>query len=148
MSKILVEELKTSLEQDFTANKKHVLKSIRLWLYKHLSPSGNIYIEVIQGGQTIATSGNITSAYLEANTDATALNYSHGYIRFDFTDTFVILKGNFTVRLNSSGYSFSDSAYFGWVKPHENKLFTETYTNRNELDNTFGVQFWEIRERL
>lgn len=149
MTKLIVEELRTTLSQNFTNDRVRIIKHIRPWLYKHLSPSGDLNIVVKQGGQTLATSETVTSSYIETNTDSTALNYTHGFFRFTFTDAFVLRSGDFTIELQASGgYSFSESAYFGWVKPHENKLFTTSYSPSDGANQTFGVEIWEYRDKL
>ena len=148
MTKLVVEELYTTLSQDFEASHRMVLSNVRLWVYKHLSPAGNISLVVKQGGQTLATSTAITSTYLEANTDATAINYFHGQIRFDFASPFVIQRGDLTLELTAAGYTFSESAYFGWVKRHENLVFTQDYTPASGAYKPFGVEFWKYKDRL
>jgi hypothetical protein len=148
MTKIVVEELKTTLEQNFTNNVKRKIQSIRIWIYKHLSPSGNFYITVNQASQDLAVSEALTSSYIEANSSSTALNYSHGFIKFNFTNPFILNAGDFTLELSNDSYTFSESAYVGWVKYHENNPFTQDYSPNNGVNNTFGVEFWETRERL
>jgi hypothetical protein len=138
MSQFLIEELETSHEQVFTATKRINVAAITPWIYKHLSPAGTFTMEITQGSTTWTSTG-VTSADIEANSDATPTNYFHGYYRFDFSGPIVINPGSFTVRLNSSGYTFSESAYIGWVKPHENKLVEEGYTLApGSQSNAFG----------
>jgi len=134
MTKIVVEELISTLTQDFTNNHRRTIKAVRLWLYKHLQPSGNFYVTITQESQDISTTESITSASFTGD-------YSHGFVTLNFADPIVLLSGDFTITL-STDYTFSESAYIGWIKPHENNPFGE---QANDLDNAFGIQFWEYR---
>lgn len=146
--KLVVEELYDSLAQDFDFDQDRVISTVRIWLYKHLSPSGDLSLTLNQSAADIATSDTLDSAYIESNTDATNLNYYHGMVRFDFTTPFVIRKGTVTLTLNASTYTFSESAFFGWVKPHENKYFTQEQSPSAGAFQSFGVEFWRYKGRL
>jgi len=48
----------------------------------------------------------------------------------------------FEVRITSSGYSFSESDYLGWIKPHENIRIESDYNITNDAQNAFGLELW------
>ena len=148
--KVVVEELSGTLSQTFSTKNRLQVKSIRPYIYKHRSPAGTLTIEIEQNSTTIATSTGVTSADIETNTASTSINFYHGYYRFDFTDQFHIEKGNFTVKLTSSGYTFGESAYFGWVKPHENISIPIDYdqTGKGDESNPFGIEIWTRKGKM
>ena len=122
MSTLLLHELREgeTLTQTFTTNERIAMAGIRLYLYKHLSPVGNFTL-TIKYNTTELASATVTSAIMEANdSNITATNYYHGFIRFDL-DSNVILDENiiYTLELSGSGYTYSDSAFIGWVKEFE-----------------------------
>lgn len=144
MTKIVIEELNASLEQGFTALERINVEAIRPLLYKHRSPAGSIFIEIEQNSVVIATSTAVTSAIIEANSDSTTINFTHGAWRFDFGANINIEEGDFIIRMTSSGYTFTDSAYFGWHKPHDNITITIDYDTSQLQDegNPFGLEIW------
>lgn len=142
MTKIVVEELKTGLEQTFSTNYKMQINSLNYLLYKDLNPSGNFYAEIWQGGAMIAQSVAVTSLDIEASTDSTNANWYHGYYRFIFSGIAFVNRGNFTLKLTQSGYTFNENAYIGWVKPHDNIEIEIDYVVTEDRQNPFGVQIW------
>lgn len=141
--KIVVEPLKSSLEQTFNAKKRTQIHSISAWIYKHLSPAGAFKIEIWQAGAKLTESDPVTSSDIETNTNSTNLNYYHGYYRFLFSGAAFVNEGDFILKLVQTGYTYSDSAYLGWVKPHESITVDLDYTPVDAKENPFGVQIWK-----
>jgi hypothetical protein len=143
MTKLVVEELKTSLKQTFRTNTRLVLQAVRPHIYKHLSPAGDLTLNIIQDGKTVGTK-TVTSAIIESGTDSTPTNYYHGIYTLEFDNQVVVNEGEFEIELvGENGYSFSESAYFGWVKPHEDLYIETEYTPAGDDYNPFGVQLWK-----
>lgn len=138
--KIIVDELKTTLSQSFSVYKREHLGAIRPFLYKHLSPSGTFTFSIIQNATTLG-SKNFTSADIEALDGVTALNYYHGAFRVLFDNPIVLNPGTVEIKLSHSGYTFSESAYLGWIREHERTVnqFTDT---GNDFQNPLAVELW------
>jgi hypothetical protein len=137
----VIEELKTTHSQVFDAKKRLNIKSIRPNIYKHATPAGTFTFSIIQDSVTLA-SKSYTATEIETLAGLTPGDYFHGPFNFEFDDSIVVNKGNFTIQLSASGYTFSESAYFGWVKPHEDISVDIDYTITNGRQNPFGVEIW------
>lgn len=146
MTTVLFEELKSvALEQNIVVEERISLKTIRLNLIKALSPAGTLILKVKDESGTIIE-GTLTSAQIETQaSEITALNYFHGFIDFGLED-FVLNPGNYTVELSSSGYTYSDSSYYGWVKEFENRTNRLSSAVVNVSDSPLSFQAWEYKK--
>lgn len=147
MTTIVVDELKAvTLSQPITVSSKIVSTGVRLNLFKYLSPAGTFTCSIKQSSTTIGSKA-LTSALIEAgDTNITNINYTHGYILFQFAGPVVLNPGDYTIELSSSGYTFSEAAYIGWVVPHEDIKTGITYTPGDDLQNPYGLELWEFKE--
>ena len=141
MTTIVVEELQTALSQEFETPNRKTISTIKLDLYKHRSPNGTFTLEIEQAGEIIATK-DFTSLDIENSTPSTAINFYHGRYNVGLDSPVVINEGTFEVRITSSGYSFSESDYLGWIKPHENIRIESDYNITNDAQNAFGLELW------
>ena len=141
MTKLIVQELDSSLTHIASTNYRMVIGAVRPYLYKHLSPSGTFTISIIQNSVTLG-SKSLTSTEIESlYTDITNINYAHGPIKFEFDNPIVVNRGAFSIQLSSSGYSFSENAYFGWTRKHEG--FVNIFTDPNLItSNPLSVEVW------
>jgi membrane-bound inhibitor of C-type lysozyme len=146
MSTLVIEELKTTLTQDFTLNNDSLvgfrIKAIRPMLYLHNDPAGTFTISLKQGVTTI-DSKSLTLAEILSGSGFSSGQYHWGVFKFEF-DNYNKIKRNvtYTIELSASGYSFSESSYMGWVKPHEDFKNTFTGTGGTFLNNAFGYEIW------
>ena len=107
----------TALYQKFTVGAKDLqVVKVGIHLYRHGLPSGSLYIQILDaGGTPIVTSSDPRPVH----TDLASATYTywHGYYRFTIP---CALKKNTTyqIALGSSGYAFSESAYYGWCGDH------------------------------
>ena len=146
MTTLVVNPLKDYLDQNITVEDKAVFESMRLLLYKHLSPAGEFRLEILypEGGSVIA-SATLTSALMEANaTEITSTNYAHGWFRFDFGEFVTLHPASYTLRLIGVGYSFSENAYIGWIQEHEDLTHRLNYTPENDFHNPLSYQGWSF----
>ena len=110
---VLHEHLATpALYQEFTVGAKNLqVTNIGVHLYRHGAPAGTVAVLVhpAGGGTPLVTSPSLSLASIGGPE-----TYWHGYQRFS---TPVMLKKNTTYRvsLSTASYSFSESAYIGWV---------------------------------
>lgn len=138
--KINVNELTSEISQVFSITRRHSLHTIGPYLYKHLSPSGTFTFSIIQNATTLG-SKSFTSADIETIDGVTASNYFHGAYRLTFANPIILNPGQVTVKLTSSGYTFSESAYIGWIREHERTVNAFTDTG-NDWQNPLAVEFW------
>ncbi len=136
MSHLLVYPLRSTREQTVIVTKNINVKTIRLNLYKHLQPSGNLVLSIKNGSTTIATSTLAINALDSAD-------YSHGFYSFDID--IKLTPKEYTLELSSTGYTFNDNAYIGWIKEHENNTNNFTTSIDNYYNNPFSYQIWEYK---
>jgi len=145
MTTVLYEELQaTPIEQDIVVTERISFHALRLYLIKSLSPAGNLICK-IKKGATVVAEKQLTSAEIEANADGvTSTNYFHGFVKFPFGDL-SLNPGDYTIELSSSGYSFTATSFYGWVKEFENRSNQLTGTVSIVADNPHSFQIWEYK---
>jgi hypothetical protein len=110
----------------------------------HNTPAGTFTFTVKSGGVALA-SKSFTSASIKSDLGTTD-DYAHLYKTLEFDTVIPLEKGTYSIVLSSSGYTFSDSSYLGWIKPHEN-IFNENTGEVNSLnDYSFGFELFELRK--
>jgi hypothetical protein len=112
MSTLAVYRLFTYVSQPITVRRDLLCGSIRLKLYSHDLPDGTFSISILKGTQDIFTI-TFTSVDLQQKID-TSDRYFWG--DFAFPVNFYLDRGDYEIRLDSSGYVFSESRFLGWVK--------------------------------
>lgn len=140
MTKLVVQELITELNHDASVTSRKILHTVRPWIYKHGSPAGIFTVEIWQFGAKLGES-SLTAAQIETNAGLNPNEFFHGPVQFKLATPVPINPGSFQVKLKATGYGFQESAYFGWVKPHED--FINNFTNPNDpRRNVLGIEFW------
>ena len=140
MTKLVVDELKTTLSQTFTLtkNKRMTIEAIRPYIYMHNAPSGTFTLAVKSGGTTLA-SKTFTSA--EIKTDlATSNNYAHLWKAITFTNPTQIENGEYELELSAAGYTYSETGYLGWIREHENLTNELAGTPISDIENPRAFQ--------
>lgn len=146
MTTLVVDELETTLDQQFTVllNRRLTIEGVRIYIYMHNAPSGTFTLSLKEGA-TVHASKTFTSA--EIKTDlSTSDNYAHLWKVISFSNVIHLSKSTYTLSLSSSGYSFSESSYLGWVKPHENIFNLTDGLNDTDFNNPRGFQLFERRK--
>lgn len=150
MSTLVVDELKAvNLVQEFTLIPDMLtglrIKAVRPLLYLHNDPTGTFTISLKEGVNTI-DSKSVTGAELIANSGFTASQYHWGIFTFEF-NKYNVLKKNitYTIELSSSGYTFDESSFLGWVKPHEDFINTASDTIPIFTEYPYGYELWGLR---
>ena len=120
MTTLVVEELKTTLTQDITINlnRRYTIEGIKVYLMMYNAPSGTFTLSIKQSGSVIA-SKSFTSADIKTDL-STSDNYAHLWKALVFTNPLILSRGAYTLELSQSGYSFLETSYLSWVRPHEN----------------------------
>lgn len=113
MSTLVVDELITTLDQPITVNRSIYVATLRPHLYCHNNPSGTFYLNIY--GQ----SGLIKSFSFTSNEIKSACGLSEAYFHANFaiqTTPFLLPRGEYTIKLESYGYSFDPSSFMSWCK--------------------------------
>lgn len=133
---LILDELKTTLEQEITPTLNASVMHIRPHLYIENNPSGSVKVQVLSEGVVIAESSEVSISSI------TSATYAHGYIRFDVD---VFLKENVTYKLRlapGTGYSFSGSAFVGWCKDFDLRKYATAYSASSGLRSAYDYEVW------
>lgn len=144
MTQLLVHELQTSLESLITINSAKTIYAVRPHLHCHNSPAGTFTIGIYDISDNLIQAKTFTSADIVAAM-ATANLYIHGYFTVTFDNVVPIVIGDYKIKLTSSGYTFSESSYLGWVADHENLKIELDYTPTSDLENPLSFELWGFK---
>ncbi len=136
MSTHIVHDLETTdLEQSFTVEESRTVKSIAIKTYLHNDPSGTFTLSLKLSDDTLVEAKSLTWAEIAAGGGFTANEYHYGYLLFEF-DNYINLYDlvDYKLVLSSSGYTFAETSYLGWIEPHENIL--------NDATNGYGFKLY------
>ncbi|MGB0452608.1 MAG: hypothetical protein ACPGJV_02755 [Bacteriovoracaceae bacterium] len=111
---------------------------------KCLNPSGVLSLKVKHDG-IVLSSATLTSLEIEEKSDViTELNYSKGFISFEFPEVLSLNKGDYELELSASGYTYQATKYFAWISDFENiKNNIEANLNFKQLPFSFEVFSYE-----
>jgi hypothetical protein len=146
--KLLVEELGLGLsylEQKITVGDKPIqVEAIRPHLYKHLNAAGSLYLEIRNAaGTLLKTSDAVT---IQSITDASG-NYFHGVVRF-YIKCGLLPNTTYRVRLVSTGYAFSESAYIGWCRGFDLGRYSAEFSPAIGASSALDMEIWEMKNVL
>ena len=145
MSTLIIDELRTTLEQEFTVVTRREVLTVRPNLMFYNDPAGTFTMTIKQGSTTIIAK-SLTMTEILTGTSWTANQYHYGVINFEFaTPVALLVDTTYTAVLSSSGYVFSESSYLGWVKSYTNHLNTVAGATSSDLENPFDVEIWDYK---
>jgi hypothetical protein len=140
MTTLVLDELRTTLEQNFTTVEREQVYAIRPNLYLHNDPVGTFILSIKQGSTTLGST-TLTLAEIKTGAGFADNQYHHGVFRFLFSTPVVLqARTEYTIELSSSGYTFSESSFIGWVKEFENLKNTFTDSISNDYENPFSFE--------
>ena len=129
-------------EQTITVEKNILINAIRPYIYKHRRPLGTFKVSIWKGARELAF-GELTSAEMEDQDPRLGANdFAHGHMRFDLNRFVNLRKGEYIIKMSSTGYSFSEADYFGWVKAHEDIRYSINGIPQNAFENPYTVELW------
>lgn len=141
MTKLVVDELKGTLSQTVTiaSRKRFLVEAVRPYIYMHNAPAGTFTLSVKSGATTLV-SKDFTSTEIKSDLSTTD-NYAHLWKALTFNEPLQLESGEYELELSSSGYTFSNSSYLGWVKEHESRFNETTGTELSDLYGPYSYQF-------
>lgn len=143
MTKLVVDELITTLSQTFTLNNegRSTIEAIRPYIYMHNAPSGTFTLAVKSGVTTLA-SNTFTSTTIKSDL-STSDNYTHSWKTIQFSTPLILDKGEYELELSAAGYTFSNSSYLAWIREHEHLTNTRLGTPISSLYEPRAFQLME-----
>lgn len=142
MTQLLCEELRTTLEQDFTLTGSRVfqINSVRPFIVMYNAPSGTFTFSIKSGVNTL---GSVSFTSTDVQSDLSTSNtYAYLHKALTFTNDVPLRAGTYTLEMSSSGYTFSANSFMGWVKNND-LFFTVDGTPLNETNNPHSFELWE-----
>lgn len=149
MTTLLVNPLKTQLRQEIRLNhdKRYIIEAICPYIYMHNSPNGT-FIFRIKKGLTTVFSQSFTSIDLKASINTTN-NYAHIFYAINPISGFLLLeKGNYIFELDSTGYTYSDTSYLGWITQHEYVQNEMSYIPTDDSQNSLAIRMKILNEGI
>lgn len=140
--RLVVHELYAQgLKQRIKVTENLNIVSIRPHLYKHLSPAGSFKLELLdENEQKIDESETLTMA------SVSSANYFHGYVRVNCT--FALKKNTeYYIKLVGSGYTFNESAWFGWCNDYDLRKVEASYTRNQGYYGALDMELWDSKLR-
>lgn len=135
MTTLACKDLITSLDHEvrFTHDGRLHIAAIIPYLLKFGNPAGAFTLKLISGSEVLFSQSFTAS-------DISDQPYSHTYHPIIPNNPIQIEKGLYTIRLESSGYSFSNSDYIAWIQQHEDIQNQMEYTPENDFENPLTVR--------
>lgn len=146
MTKLVVEEFKVSpLVQEFQLDRKLIVVAIRPYLYCHNFPAGTFTLELLDENDSLINSQTFVSDSVYEGISTTN-PYAHAWLRVTFERPSPIPKGNYKIKISTSGYTFSESSYLGWVKEHEDLKVPVKFIVSGDQNNPLSFEIWSYEQ--
>jgi hypothetical protein len=117
MSRVVVEELITTLTQNFTVTTPINIGGIKPKLFNSNASASDVTIDLLQSGNVLFTK-TLTLAQIKLMGNTT-LNNWHGFISFTSPTSIYLSEGDYQIRLSASGYTYSKTNFIGWCKEYD-----------------------------
>ncbi len=132
-----VHELQTELKQKIKATQHVDMYAVRLHLYRHNSPAGQLFVELRNANNKLVK----TSEVINISSIPVTQAYFHGYIRFLISNS---LKedSQYYIALKSTGYTYSPSAFIGWVNDFDLRRVRSNYAPNAGINAPLGIELW------
>lgn len=149
MTTLVYDALETTIEQDFTINlnRRYTIEAINPYLMMFNEPSGTFTFSVLDSDTNILSSDTFTSADIKTDL-STSDSYAHIRKVIQFDNPLHLSRGTYTLKLSSSGYTFTESSHLGWVREFENIFNETTGTPSSDSENPFSFNIYENRSNI
>ena len=140
--KLVVHDLKAEgLFQVVRRNRRTIVEAVRPHIYRHGFPAGSLKVQILKEDDTlVAESDSVLISSIETE------NYFHGNVRF-LISAYLDKNTNYKIKLTSSGYTYSESAFIGWCVGFDLRRYPETYSIDNLLKKPLDLEIWSRSER-
>lgn len=138
----------THLTQTILIEKKCEIKSIRLYLYKSLSPTGSIILKCLKDGELLRSKEVFFSDMHDPDVgkiDPT--KHFQGRVLFEFDQAIAINSyGNYDFQLHQGiGYSYTFDNHVGWIKMYERRIAPMITEPQDFTYAPYGLEFYDIK---
>ena len=150
MTTLVIDELKSSLEQEFRLDRqeRYSIGAFIPYLYMHNSPLGTFKITLSKNGNAINFLETFTSADIKLALN-TSDNYAHVFYPIIPSKPIQLEKGLYKITLSSvSGYTFKNNSYLGWIRQHENVQPDRSYYLNDESELAYSMRIKVFTEGI
>lgn len=147
MTTLVCDELIGTLTQEINFNnyRTYHIEGIKIKLLMYNAPSGTFTLSIKDGATTLV-SAEFTSADIKTDLE-TSDNYCWLYKALNIAAP--LKAGSYNLVLSSSGYTYSENSFIGWIKSHENIFNDRSIPAVYYTSNPFDVLIYEnTREDL
>lgn len=111
MSRLLVDELVTELEQTVVPSENLDIQAVYLGLYVANAPGGTVTLELRNASDRLIKASNaVTVSSMKTDT------YAHGVFRFDLSATVMKDQTYKLALVPGGGYTYSSTDFVGWKR--------------------------------
>lgn len=148
MSTLLVQTLETELSQvyEFTMDKRQEIVAIIPYLYVHNAPAGTFTLSLITNSETVFSQTFTSQDVLDS------LETTDDYARVFFPIVPLVHiqleRGEFTIKLSSTGYTNTSSSFLGWIQQHEDLNNELSYTPSGDDQNPLALRLKIYKEGI
>lgn len=148
MSTLLVEELYSELNQDiaFNLDSRCHIGAIIPYIYIHNAPVGTFKLQMMKGS-TLVFENIFTCDEIKASLN-TSDNYAHVFYPVIPLTPTQIEKGTYTIKLSSTGYTFTSASYLGWCRQYENVQAILDFEPENDGQNPMAMRIKIYKEGI
>ncbi len=137
--KLIIQELDSDgLEQVMIPSKNTIVSAIRPHIYRHNFATGSLKVQIYNESDTLLAESSSVNI-----SDIAALNYFHGYVRFNI-DLYMQANVSYRVKLvGGDGYTFNESAYIGWANGYDLAKYPLTDEPLSDFNFPLDLEIWE-----
>lgn len=135
--KFIMHELRAyEISQSVVPSKNCLVYAIRPHLYVKGTPAGSLKLQLLDSnGELIKESESVSISSINS------ASYFHGYVRF-YIDFYMKRDVSYIVKLSSTGYTYSDNAYAGWISDENLVKYELNYTPTKSIYNALDLEIW------
>jgi hypothetical protein len=148
MTTLVCQTLVNSLEQrvNFNHNKRYHVGCISPYLLMVNSPAGTFTFKIFKNSTEIF-SKNFNSNDIKASFE-TSNDFAHVFYPVIPDQPLFLDRGEYTFRIEQSGYSPTQSTFLAWIQQHENKQVNMDYEPFDDSENTFSFRIKTYRQGI
>lgn len=145
MSKVIINELTTELEQSFRLelNERYSIGAVIPYLYMHNAPAGTFRLTILSG-VNVRAEKTFTSSDIKTELNTTS-NYCLVFHPVVFDFPVQLDAGTYTARLSATGYTGTNTSFIAWCQQHEDLNNQLDYVPASDQANPLAMRLKTYR---
>ena len=145
MTTLVVDELVSQLVQPIYIKKKIKALAVKLHLYVHNMPTGSFKFQILKEGDLYAEFP-FSCDDLKSSFGGTT-SYFRVFFPFAVGSKINFEEGNYTLKITSTGYTYSQTSFLGWCKDWQGYFGDVTIVPESYLEFPYSFRIIELRPR-